>query len=236
MAHRPHSADGSGGTALAGSAVGTVLHGVFAAVGRLRPDKPLHPRGVVRPATVTRFGTSDRFGVPWLDDPGRDPALIRFSRSVGLPAGWPDVLGIALRVTVDARPADLLFATTGSSPVGRFLLRPRRAAAVGTVTYSTLQPYRTPSGPVVLAARPTSVESGLAVRLAVARPTGRWHDFGSVTVEGDVADGADASISFDPILNPVPGLTNYQWVERVREGAYLAARRSRDRAAAAATG
>src|SRR3954470_19691972 len=135
---------------------GHALRGMFTAVGRLRPaDKPLHPRGVVLRATVHRYGNDERFGVPWLDEPGTDPALVRFSRGGGLPEALPDVLGIALRVDPDSHPGDLLFATTGRGPVGRFLLRPRRAGTLAAATYSTLQPYRTPTGPVVLAATPT---------------------------------------------------------------------------------
>src|SRR3954447_2207743 len=207
---------------------GHALRGMFTAVGRLRPaDKPLHPRGVVLRATVHRYGNDERFGVPWLDEPGTDPALVRFSRGGGLPEALPDVLGIALRVHPENRPGDVLFATTGRSPVGRFLLVPRWAAAVSTTTYSTLQPYRTPTRPVVLAARPTSKGDDVVVRLAVARPTGRWHDFGHVVVSGDVGDGSHRPISFDPFLNAIPGLENYAWARRIREGAYAAARRTR---------
>src|SRR3954447_16915988 len=142
----------SSSAAAAGSAAGAALRGVFAGVGRLRPtDKPLHPRGVVLPATVHRYGGAGHhggagpFGVAWLDEPGADPALVRFSRGGGLPDALPDVLGIALRIDPDTQPGDLLFATTGRGPIGRFLLRPRRAATLAAATYSTLQPYRTPT-------------------------------------------------------------------------------------------
>jgi len=229
----------------AATAAGGALRGVFAGVGRLRPTaKPLHPRGVVLPATVHRHGARERFGVAWLDEPGTDAALVRFSRGGGLPDGLPDVLGIALRIEPKERPGDLLFATTGRGRVGRFLLRPRRASTVAAATYSTLQPYRTPTGPVLLAATPLagagatvresadgsradgSVADGTLIVLAVARPAGRWQQFGTVTVEGSQA-ATDAAISFDPFLNPVRGLDNYGWTRRLREGAYAAARRSR---------
>jgi hypothetical protein len=172
---------------------------------------------------VQRTGSPETFGVPWLDEPGGDDALVRFSRGGGLPDVLPDVLGVALRIDPWGRPGDLLFATTGRGRIGRFLLRPRRANAVAPVTYSTLQPYRTPTGPVVLSLTP----AGTTLHLAAARPTGPWQQFGTVhLVEGG---GSDAPISFDPFLHPVPGLTNYGWARRVREGAYAAARRSRGR-------
>lgn len=217
----------------AGSAAGAALRGVFAGLGRLRPTaKPLHPRGVVLSATVHRHGAAEEFGVPWLDASGRDAALVRFSRGGGLPEALPDVLGIALRIDPAGQPGDLLFATTGRGPVGRFLLFPRRASTVAAATYSTLQPYRTPTGPVVLAATPVPSDlggqTGTVINLAVARPTGRWQQFGSVTVAAD-EPATDDRISFDPFLNPVPGLDNYDWTRRVREGAYAAARRTRRR-------
>jgi len=214
------------------SAAGAVLRGAFAGLGRLRPtDKPLHPRGVVLAATVHRFGSPERFGVPWLDEPGADPALVRLSRGGGLPAALPDVLGIGLRVDPDDRPGDLLFATTGRGPVGRFLLRPRRASTLAAATYSTLQPYRTPTGPVVLAATPEPERERTVLRLAAARPTGRWQPFGTVVLERAQPGAAatDRPISFDPFLHPVPGLENYGWTRRLREGAYAAARRTRRR-------
>src|SRR3954454_3163690 len=158
---------------------------------------------------------------------GTELVLVRFSRGGGPTAPLPCVLGIALPHHAEHRRGDVLFATTGRSPVGRFLLVPRWAAAVSTTTYSTLQPYRTPTGPVVLAARPTSEGDDVVVRLAVARPAGRWHDFGHVVVSGDAEHGSDRPISFDPFLNAIPGLDNYAWARRIREGAYAAVRRTR---------
>jgi hypothetical protein len=215
----------------AGSAAGSALRGLSAGLTRLRSaDKPLHPRGVLLEATVHRFGSDEKFGVPFLDEPGTDPALVRFSRGGGLPAALPDVLGIALRIDPAGRSADLLFSTTGRGPLGRFLLVPRRAEAISATTHSTLQPYRTPTGPVVLSATPTTADPSdprLSIRLAVARPTGRWHDFGSVALAGPVSAAEDAEVSFDVFVNAVPGLENYPWTRRLREGAYAAARRER---------
>jgi len=43
-----------------------------------------------------------------------------------------------------------------------------------------------------------------------------------------IAEG-DADISFDPVLNRLPGLDQYGWVERLREPAYDEARADRGR-------
>jgi hypothetical protein len=203
---------------------GTSLRSLFGLVGRVRPtDKPLHPHGTVHRATVHRFGAGERFGVPWIDEPAQQDSLVRLSRAVGLPERLPDVLGIALRVGLhDSRAADLLFATTGRSRVGRFLLVPRHHS--GGAFFSTLLPYRTRTGAVVLGAAVSSEVD--AFDLLVARPSGPWQRFGTVVLNPDEPPH-DAPVSFDPMLNALPELTPYGWVRSLREGAYAAARRSR---------
>lgn len=201
-------------------AAGRVLATGARVLGAARPAaKPLHPRGEVCRGRVVRSGSAEPTGVPWLDEPGEDDVLVRLSRSVGLPQGWPDLYGLALRVPVEPSAyGDLLLATTGWRPVTRHLLVPRRSAER---PMTTLLPYRTPTGPVVIGA-----EGGAngVWRLHWARPGQPWHPFGELTVEDSERDPV---VSFDPVLNQLPALENYDWVARMREGAYAAARRSR---------
>ena len=120
----------------AATIAGKALAGLFFLIGKRRgsPRKALHPRGEVRHGLVRRQGCSWRTGVTWLDDGGSDRLLLRFSRSVGLPKPFPDVLGLAMRIPLKAmriplkenRHGDLLLATTGAGGFGRFLLRPTR--------------------------------------------------------------------------------------------------------------
>lgn len=205
-------------------AVGRLAAGAFAVAGRVRPSpKPLHPRGAVQGATLTRFGLEQSVGVAWLDEPGSDTAVVRLSRSAGLPAPLPDVLGLALRVPTDAGHADLLFSTSGTGRLGRFVLAPARCPQLAT--YSTLVPYRTPRGPAVLIAVGSGDESARIFELRVALGRGPWQTFGRL--ELDAAAREDADIAFDAVTNTVPGLGPYEWVRQLRAGAYRAARRSR---------
>ncbi len=209
------------------SAAGQVLGAATTAVGVLRPaDKPLHPLGSVVTGVLERFGpegAGDRSGSFWLDEPGTDDVLARRSRSAGLPPPAPDVLGLSLRVpTGPGSYGDLLFATTGSGPLTRFLLRPAWSPYGRAMT--TLLPYRTPSGPVVLGALQHDERT---VDLLWARVSGAWCRFASVSLTGDLAEGGDADISFDPVHHRLPGLEVYDWVRRLREPSYRAARRSR---------
>jgi hypothetical protein len=223
---RPPS-DDSSVVAGASRVAGGLLEGVFASVARLRPAaKPLHPRGETRAAIVTRSGLEPATGVPWIDEAGVDDAQVRLSRAVGLPPSWPDIFGLALRVPTSEGFGDVLFATTGRGTIGRFVLLPGRSTT--SWTYTTLIPYRTASGPLLLAAHPDG-EGTFTV--ACARPTGTWQPFGRIVLEPPPAAGTDdlndVGPAFDPVLNQLPGLAYYPWAARLREGSYRAARRSR---------
>ncbi len=206
----------------AGAALGVTFH----LVGRLRPAaKPLHPRGRLVHGVLTRQGLTPATGVRWLDEPGVDDVLVRLSRATGLPSYLPDIHGIAVRTPVTpGRHGDLLFATTGTGRFTRFALTP--ALSAEGRPHTTLLPYRTPTGAVLLAALP---EAEGRFRLACARPSGEWRVFGELALSAPDAVNPDPMVSFDPMLNTIPGLEPYEWVRRMREGAYAEARRSRRR-------
>lgn len=210
------------------AAGGDALGAVFGAVGRLRTTgRPLHPKGVSIRATVHRYGAGEIFGSPLLDESGTDEAVVRFSRSVGLPDTLPDIPGIAVRIAAPEHSTDLLLTTSGTGVVGRFLFLPRRSRLIAAHPYSTVLPYRTPSGPVVIGALPTDTDDGgVRIALRVARPSGRWQDFAAVDVP-DLDDVTDTDVTFDPVLNSAPGLEPYPWWAKLREPAYSAARHAR---------
>jgi hypothetical protein len=213
---------------VAGSATiaGRALGGVFFLIGKYRASskKALHPRGEIRRGVLRRHGCSWTTGVPWLDDAGSDEVLLRFSRSVGLPKPFPDVLGLAMRIPLDTGGhGDLLLATTGSGRFGRFVLRPARHQGA---VYSCLIPYQGTSGPVLLAALPTD-DDGSQFDLAWASLMGAWSSFGRLEVLPESDHRRDAPVSFDPVLNIVPGLESYTWAAQLRRFAYAGSRRAR---------
>lgn len=210
---------GHGAAALSGKA----LEGVFAAVSRIRPaGKPLHPKGELHTATIECFGLRSGIGVPWIDEPGTSIGLVRVSRAIGIPNALPDIYGLSLRLQLfGGAHADILFATTGLGRLSRFVLFP--AQHPGQRAYSTLLPYRSTSGPVLLAAVPVDAD-GLTFDLACTHVSGAWQSFARMIL---TEASSDESPSFDPVLNQLPGLTYYDWAAKMREGAYRAARRSR---------
>lgn len=202
----------------AGGALLATTLSVMAAV--RRAAKPLHPAGAVVLGRLERTRTQPVTGIPWLDDPGVDEVLVRRSRAVGLPETLPDIHGLAVRVPIGSGHADLLFASTGRGAVTRFLLTVSRSPEGRPLT--TLLPYRSPAGPLLLAATAAGPDR---FTLSCAAGTGGWHDFGTLVLSD--SPGGDELVSFDPVLNTIPGLDNYEWVRRLREPSYSMARGSR---------
>ena len=207
----------------ASSAGGQVLRAATGVVSARPAAKPLHPRGAVVRATLRRSGGDARTGAAWLDRTGDDQVLVRHSRAVGLPAPMPDIFGLALRVpTEPGRHGDLLFASTGLGRLTRFTLTPSLSPYARPLT--TLLPYRTPAGAVLLSA---VFRDERTVVLAWAARSGAWHQFAELSLREDPVEETDLPVSFDPVRNTLPGLETYDWVRRLREPAYFTARSRR---------
>ncbi|MDQ0820848.1 hypothetical protein QFZ79_003220 [Arthrobacter sp. V4I6] len=225
-------------TAKLSGAAGLAFAAVFKAIKILRPDRPIHPSGVALTGTIERRPGDTASGISWIDSPGTDQVTARLSRSLGTPPGWPDVIGLAIRITTEAGPADVLLASTLLPWPGRVLLIPHRHASRSNLT--SLMPYKGASGPVLLAARTEPGNPSLpaapdgfrkmlgggtwTLGLYHARPTRRWIRFGTLTLALD-PDTADTATRFDPLVNTLPGAGNYRWASRLREPSYSAARK-----------
>ena len=134
----------------------------------LRGERVFHPRGSAYEAHVDVPGGGS-WGARLLDERASYVGVVRLSRAVGLPDPLPDVEGLALRLArlgVAGAPLDLLI-----NSAWRFAFVP----SVVAPTWSSILPYRTGSGRLVLlGARP--VADGFD--LLVAEPLGRWQQWG----------------------------------------------------------
>ena len=205
----------------ASAAGGAILAAGTHALASLRPArKPLHPEGEVVRGRIFRRGSDEQTGVAWIDEQGEDDVVVRRSRAIGLPGRLPDIHGLALRVQSDGGTGDILFATTGLGRITRFVLTASRHPRTRPLT--TLLPYETDRGPLVLAA--DGVGSG-SYDLSWARGSGEWHQFAVLLLSTVRSD--DSDISFDPVRHQIAGLRQYPSVRRLRAPAYLRARRSR---------
>jgi hypothetical protein len=197
----------------------------------------MHPRGAVFDAVLARQGAVADRGVPWLDAVATDAAVVRLSRGAGLPAPFPDLLGLAVRLPRDGAPVDLLLTTTGRGPLGRLLPLPRRDAAA---VYSSIMAYRSDAGYLRLAAIPLTrgvpsdpaslaaavSRDGLRFALAVARGPGPWQPFATLTLTAPVP-ALDPDVRFDAVENPPPGLVPDGPMARFRAPSYARARAAR---------
>jgi len=84
--------------------VGSAFAAAFAVAHRLRHPRPIHSRGVVLSGDMRWIPDATPAGVSFIDDapPGPVPVIARVSRSLGLPAPFPDIIGVALRVDTAA--------------------------------------------------------------------------------------------------------------------------------------
>ncbi|MEU9018382.1 DUF1990 family protein [Actinomadura sp. NPDC048394] len=208
----------------------------FTALAKARGGRPLHPRGVVLDAVLRLSGTSRFWGVPLLDDAVELRGLARLSRSIGLPAPYPDVLGLALRwrqPSEDGDPAtaELLLATTGHGRAGRHLLRP--ANHWGPGFYGSLLPYTAgdryvllgafarravPADPAALAR--AAGEGPITLDLVVATGLGPWERFGELVLTGPARTDDREPVRFNPVRHPIPGLRPAGPLQQVRGRAY----------------
>lgn len=218
--------------------IAQILSAPFRLAAWLRHDRALHPHGRDCRATLHLTGTMNTpIGA------GDHQVIARVSKSTSTSGGLPDILGIAFRVPTAAGAADLLFATTGTGPVARHLLRVRRSF---TVPYTTLLPYdvggRTrvlgllPAPgrhvPADLAALDAAVRAEpLTFELVTAAPMGRWRPWGTLRIHTPLPGGSPDTEAFDPQLNCLPGLRPTGPFQHFRRLSYARSRRGAGRPA-----
>ena len=163
----------------------------------LRGARVFHPRGDAFAGTVEVDG-GGRWGARVLDEAGTHDVVVRVSRGVGLPAPLPDIVGLAVRFDGHGRdggPLDVLVNTAGGPPVLRHLFLPEPLGR----TFSSVLPYRTGSGRVVLLGA-RGEGTGTSWELLAASLTGGWARWGRLTLGPAVPDAQAETLRFLPTL------------------------------------
>ena len=175
---------------------------------KLRGERAIHPRGRAFTGTVVLPGGAVT-GAALLDTAGTYDAVIRFSRSAGLPRALPDVYGLAVRL-VDAHgpgsPQDLLLDSTQPAPLLRRLPWPRWDAT--SALYCSLLPYAAGGRRLLLGARAvpgtpparslTALPDELELALLVASASGPWREVGRVRTTGVLPSPLGRRTRFTP--------------------------------------
>ena len=218
----------------AGYGLGALLGGVAGG----RGGKAVHPIGVVYGARLVVDGSPDApQRSTLLSRPGEHRALVRFSRSIGVPRPVPDLLGFSLRV-IDAygpaRHQDVMMVTSVDLPVLHRLFVP--ATDVQQRVYSSSLPFRAGEGKFLIGVVPDATSprpSGgdefdrlaraaatgrLVFGLAVAPLGGRFRRVGRLHIGERLPQSLDA-LRFNP-FNSAGGLEPVGLLNRLRDYAY----------------
>lgn len=223
---------------------GYALGGLLGAAAGLRRGKAVHPMGAVHRAELVTWGDpGPASGAELLEQAGSRSALVRFSRSLGLPRPLPDLLGMSVRVLDAYGPGwhqDLLMVTSIDAPVLHRLFLP--ASDVQHRPYSSSLPYRAGAERFVVGALPlpgsprpdgcdelerldrAAATGRLAFHLAAAPRWGRFHPLAELRIGTRLADAADA-LRFNP-WNTGGGLEPVGILNRLRDYAYPISQRA----------
>jgi hypothetical protein len=245
-----------------------VAAAAFEAVARRRGARAVHPRGALFAARVeigpgpsdaalsdaalSDAALSDAVPSPTvaaLGGPSVHTALARLSKNAGTPGSFPDMLGVAFRLTdLPDGPVDLLFATVGRHRATGALLAPTTGWCARP--YSTLLPYRADGVRVTLGLRPQEPDRArgtdpqvvrdavrgepLAFTLVEKRARTRWAPIGRLVLDLPLPDGAADDgpegtdpVTFEPVVNAHPRLVPVRPFAAVRSAAYTGSRRGR---------
>jgi hypothetical protein len=238
----------------AAAAAGPVVGAGFYALAALRRRSSLHPTGIGYQGWLrVPNECPPRFGVPLFQVGATHRAVLRFSRGAGLPEPLPDALGVAIKLLDAHGPGvdqDLLFTSSTDRPVLRRLLFPARSFVRGA--FSTALPYDFGSGRVVLLLVPVPTNDGrragdeghrsagalaelravaadgLEFELRTAKSFGRSQPLATVTVGPLLSDDQTEALRFNPWTTG-PGIHPSGWLNLLRDAAYQASQRGRER-------
>ena len=185
--------------------------GAFRLASRLRGERAIHARGRTFSGTAAIPGGAGT-GAALLDEPGTYEAVVRFSRSVGLPSWLPDVFGLAVRLVDAHGPGahqDLLLDVTREAPLVRRLPWPGRYATGRT--YGSLLPYDVAGQRRLIGARAVpgtprvpsldALPEQLELALLVAPLRGPWQEVGRVRTSRELPAPQGRRTRFTPAMS-----------------------------------
>jgi hypothetical protein len=223
---------------LRSEAIGLPVGAVLAAVAGLRRGKAVHPHGVVYGARLVVEGVpAAPRAATLLAESGEHAAIVRFSRSVGVPRPIPDLLGISIRVPNaygETRHQDLMLVSSADAPIVHHVFLP--ATDVQQRPYTSSLPYRAggerfligvlpdrssprPDGDTELDRLDAAARTGrLRFDLAVAPLLGRFQPVAKLWIGERLAPELDA-LRFNP-WNTGGGLEPAGTLNGARDRAY----------------
>lgn len=215
------------------------MKALFRSLSRLRRKRVFHPFGVGFEALLTPLG--EPTGAEVFDREAK--ALVRLSRSAGLPEALPDPCGVAFRVPDAYGPGehqDLLLVSSAAPPGGRHTLLPSRGFA--DRPYSSVLPYELRGETVMLGARALGPAPGpklgdlreretvaLEFEILLAGLTGEWRPVARLALGERLPPELTERLHLDP-TNTGGGLELVGLLNKLRGPAYAASQEGREEA------
>jgi hypothetical protein len=218
--------------------IGVPVGAVLALLAAVRRGKAVHPHGVVHAGRlVVPADTAGPPGAALFREPGEHAAIVRFSRSVGVPRPIPDLLGMSIRlphVYGNGHHQDLMLVTSVDLPLAHHAFLP--ATDVQQRPYSSSLPYRAggeqfligalpdpdsprPGGDTELDRLDAAARTGrLRFQLAVAPLMGRFRPVAELWI-GERLPGELDALRFNP-WNTGGGLEPAGALNGARDRAY----------------
>ena len=229
--------------------VGQLTGMLFKGMSRLRGAKSAHPAGAAYEAVLrVEGGAHVPPAAALLRTPAEHRAVVRFSRSLGLPPRLPDLFGIALRlpdVHGQGRHQDFLMVTSIDAPILHHIFIP--VVDAQQAPYSSSLPYRSGGKRFLVGVQPmprsprppgrtvdeklerAAATGKLRFALSIASLAGRFTAVGELQVGQRLPDDLNA-IRFNP-WNTGGGLVPAGALNRLRAYAYPASQEGWDRIA-----
>lgn len=223
---------------LASEVIGLSAGAVLGALAGARRGKAVHPHGVVYAGRLVVPGSPDApRSAQLFSEPGEHAAIVRFSRSVGVPRPIPDLLGISIRlpdVYGPDRHQDFMLVTSADLPIVHHVFLP--ATDVQQRPYTSSLPYRAgdesflvgvlpepsaplPDGDTELDRLDAAARTGrLRFRVAVSPVMGRFRPLGELWIGERLPAELDA-LRFTP-ANTGGGLEPAGVLNGARDRAY----------------
>lgn len=230
------------GAALISSVLTAPTKAVFAALSAargaridgMRGARFFHPDGIGFEGELTIAGNSPASEDTLLGAPGSHPAVVRFSRALGLPTRIPEILGVAVRLPDVHAPGehqDLLLVSSWRLNGGRHALVPATRGFFGSF-FSSLVPYSVGEETMMLGLDPGSdhptpydleglaqTATGRAYTLCLAPFMGGWSAAGILTIGDRLPDAPVEALRFNP-LNTGGGIRPAGPLQAFRAAAY----------------
>ncbi len=192
---------------------------LFWGLSKVRKKRIFHPVGKTYEARVTEMRAP-------LAGAASDRAVVRLSKGAGMPGGFPDVYGLAIKLADAWGPdadQDFLLVTSGEGPIGRHTLVPTRKPL--TMHFSSVLPYHVEGSLATFGAwvaAPADDIRGATISMGVAFGSGAWQQIATITIGEPFA----GDISYDP-WNSSAHIVPAGPFNAVRRAAYQGSREGR---------